>query len=244
MQKPWQGDPTETQAYGPSQVGAEPAGYLWPDRSITYYTPGGTLWPHLHCGIDLGLPEGSPLVAPADGVVAFDSWDTTGFGNCIKIEHPQLGIGTLFGHLSRFGVKPAEHVTAGTWIGDTGNTGNSSGPHLHFSAYRLADHHFIDPTPVLSAAPQLHVVGPITFVHFSVRAKDAGKTRRFDGPSTALVELGTYDPGRIITCDAYMHGEPRKDYDTGKDDDLWFHDTARGWVPSAHTIGYPPGVHP
>jgi murein DD-endopeptidase MepM/ murein hydrolase activator NlpD len=55
----------------------------------------------------------------------------SGYGNAIVVDHGG-GIATLYGHVSRIGVRVGEHVTAGQPVGAVGNTGNSTGPHLHF----------------------------------------------------------------------------------------------------------------
>lgn len=251
LDHPWQGSPVMTQDFGLSTVDEEPAGYIWPDGSVTYHRDQwATLHNHVHCGIDLGLPSGSPLHAPADGRTILAGWDDTGFGNCIELDHGRLAITTLYGHLQDLLVKHGQLVKKGQLIGHTNNTGNSSGPHLHFSVIRQSDGHFVDPKPYLVAAPK-HVPQPkpandgITYQRFTVKTKPEGLTRVFDGPSTRLVKLATEQPGVTLTCDAWTHGEPREDWDTKKLDPLWFHlALAGGWVPSAHTIGYPPGVTP
>jgi murein DD-endopeptidase MepM/ murein hydrolase activator NlpD len=88
-----------------------------------------------HDGIDFALPQGTPVLAAADGrvlVAAFlgqDSW-----GNAVFIDHGN-GYSTLYAHLLTYSVGPNQMVTAGTIIGYSGSTGNSSGPHLHFGVY-------------------------------------------------------------------------------------------------------------
>ena len=84
----------------------------------------------LHTGIDIGASYGSPVRAGASGTVAV-AGVISGYGNAIVIDHGG-GIATLYGHLSRFGVRVGQSVTGGATIGAVGNTGNSTGPHLHF----------------------------------------------------------------------------------------------------------------
>ncbi len=84
----------------------------------------------MHTGIDIGAGYGSPVRAGGDGVVVI-AGPASGYGNAIVVDHGG-GIATLYGHLSRFGVRQGQRVTAGQTIGAVGNTGNSTGPHLHF----------------------------------------------------------------------------------------------------------------
>jgi murein DD-endopeptidase MepM/ murein hydrolase activator NlpD len=87
-----------------------------------------------HRGIDISAPDGSPIYAADNGVVSFvsgdGSWDN-GFGNMIQIDHMN-GFVTLYAHLSSVMVSVCDSVPAGSLIGYSGSTGNSSGAHLHF----------------------------------------------------------------------------------------------------------------
>jgi murein DD-endopeptidase MepM/ murein hydrolase activator NlpD len=84
----------------------------------------------IHTGIDLAAPPGTPVFAANSGVVVFAGWSTFGYGNMIVLAHgPFL---TLYGHLSQINVRCGQLVGVGQSIGGVGNTGNSSGPHLHF----------------------------------------------------------------------------------------------------------------
>lgn len=85
-------------------------------------------------GIDIGAPIGTPVWAMADGVAIIakggGGWNG-GYGNYVVISHPN-GTQTLYAHLSRVDVKQGQRVSQGAVIGATGNTGRSTGPHLHF----------------------------------------------------------------------------------------------------------------
>lgn len=82
-----------------------------------------------HKGIDFPLTVGSNVLAAADGIVAF-AGTNDGFGNCIIIQHNKYL--TLYAHLSQIYVKKDQSVAEGSLIGLSGNTGRSTGPHLHF----------------------------------------------------------------------------------------------------------------
>ena len=88
----------------------------------------------MHRGVDIAAPWGSPVFAASDGVVQF-AGRSSGYGNFIKVTHGG-GYGTGYGHLSRIYVRNGEHVRRGQRIGAVGNTGLSTGPHLHYELYR------------------------------------------------------------------------------------------------------------
>lgn len=88
-----------------------------------------------HMGIDLAPGEGTPIVVAADGVVtAVQPADNGGLGVHVIVEHPSLGIRTVYGHAlpGSIAVSIGDVVQAGTQIAAVGNTGTSTGPHLHF----------------------------------------------------------------------------------------------------------------
>lgn len=105
----------------------------------------------MHAGIDFKGATGSPIFAAADGRVTFAGWKS-GYGQAIEITHGN-GMLTRYAHLSRIGVKVGQPVAAGATIGGLGNTGRSTGPHLHFEV-RINDR-AVNPRPFLEAAPDV-----------------------------------------------------------------------------------------
>jgi murein DD-endopeptidase MepM/ murein hydrolase activator NlpD len=101
--------------------------FIWPvsGRGIT------TNYWHGHPAIDVGLVEGSGVFASDTGTVTFASWNIYCYGNLIVINHGN-GYETFYAHLSGITVYPGQVVTQGQYIGASGNTGCSSGPHIHF----------------------------------------------------------------------------------------------------------------
>lgn len=100
-----------------------------------------------HTGVDLRASIGTPVYATADGVVDFSRADHNGgYGNLIKIDHA-FGFKTFYAHLSRLVVKKGDFVKKGQLIAHSGNTGISSGPHLHYEIRFLSSH--IDPRPFM-----------------------------------------------------------------------------------------------
>ena len=95
------------------------------------YTSGfGYRWGALHGGIDLANSIGTPILAASDGVV-IEAGPYAGYGNIVRLRHSD-GTVTLYGHLSSSSVDIGQRVWAGDQIAKMGNTGNSTGPHLHF----------------------------------------------------------------------------------------------------------------
>jgi hypothetical protein len=103
--------------------------FVMPTRGA--WTSGfGYRWGVLHGGIDIANSIGTPILAASDGVV-IDAGPTGGYGNWVKLRHND-GTVTLYAHLSSWNVDIGQRVWAGDQIAKMGNTGNSTGPHLHF----------------------------------------------------------------------------------------------------------------
>jgi len=86
-----------------------------------------------HNGIDWALPTGTPVLAPHSGKIYEREYDRDGYGNYIKIENDRFG--SILAHLKKFDVKIGDEVEEGQQIGLSNNTGNSTGPHLHWGLY-------------------------------------------------------------------------------------------------------------
>ena len=83
-----------------------------------------------HEGQDLAGDYGTAIFATADGVVTYAGWEN-GYGRLIKIKH-DFGVETRYGHLSQIRVEVGQRVSRGDRIGDMGNSGRSTGTHLHY----------------------------------------------------------------------------------------------------------------
>ena len=107
----------------------------------------------MHSGIDYAAPTGTPIMAPADGVVSF-AGVKGGYGNAIMLNH-RKGMETLYGHMSAFvsGVNAGKSVKAGDVIGFVGSTGRSTGPHLHYEV--RINGQIVDPSTVALPARTL-----------------------------------------------------------------------------------------
>lgn len=86
-----------------------------------------------HAGLDFPARVGTPIQAPGDGVVVETGWHS-GYGNCVKISHG-FGYVTLYGHMHKINVRQGEKVKKGQKIGEVGDTGLSTAPHLHYEVH-------------------------------------------------------------------------------------------------------------
>ncbi len=95
--------------------------------------------PRMHYGQDFEVPYGTDVHATGNGTVIEAGWNSMGFGNFVVIDHG-YGIRTTYGHLSRINVPKGLKVKRGDLIGQSGNTGTSSGPHLHYQIDQFGQH--------------------------------------------------------------------------------------------------------
>ncbi|UWQ06741.1 peptidoglycan DD-metalloendopeptidase family protein [Aliiroseovarius crassostreae] len=113
------------------RIAAQKMPFDMPVKSGFRFTSGfGRRWGRMHNGTDFAAPIGTPIYAPADGVVTFAGW-SSGYGRLVKIQH-EFGIETRYAHQSAIRVKKGQRVSRGDRIGDIGNSGRSTGPHLHY----------------------------------------------------------------------------------------------------------------
>lgn len=101
-----------------------------PTRGWVVTSNFGPRWGKNHNGMDIAGKIGDPVVATFDGVVKQRFYDA-GYGNVIFLQH-ENGIETIYGHLNGFNIEAGQSVKKGDLIGFVGNTGQSTGPHLHF----------------------------------------------------------------------------------------------------------------
>jgi murein DD-endopeptidase MepM/ murein hydrolase activator NlpD len=111
---------------------------IWPVRGYLSAAFGNrqdpfTGQPDFHPGIDISTPSGTPVVAPADGVVLTTA-PKGAYGNAVIIDHG-FGTVTRYGHLSGFAVRPGQRVRRGDTLGYVGMTGRATAPHLHYEVW-------------------------------------------------------------------------------------------------------------
>lgn len=137
--------------------GSIPPGYFdWPvyEARMTrgYFTKAKKRRGRPHWGIDLAARKGTPILASHEGLVIYVGREFRGFGRLIMIEG-KGGFATLYAHLSKSRVRVGQRVKQGQTIGDMGNTGRSTGVHLHFEIRRRSGP--IDPLQYLPGGAKI-----------------------------------------------------------------------------------------
>lgn len=137
--KPLSGSPRVTSSYG--EV-----------RHLVFNGKKSPSYGRPHGGVDYGVATGTPVMAVKDGIVQPTGYDSDGFGNYVKVLHDD-GYTSYYGHLSSKNVPEGSSIKAGQVVGLSGNSGNSTGPHLHFEVRRGESK--VDPLGYLSGAASL-----------------------------------------------------------------------------------------
>lgn len=106
----------------------------------------GARWGRTHQGLDIAVPTGTNITAAEGGTVSFTSENAGGYGKLVKIKHSS-GVETAYAHLDKILVNKGQIVSVGEVIALSGNTGNSTGPHLHFEI--ITNGVRIDPEPYI-----------------------------------------------------------------------------------------------
>jgi len=121
-------------------------------KITTAYKKPGKHWSKgYHTGVDFAVPVGAPVVAVADGKIENASWGKS-YGN--QVVQKVDGGWVIYAHLNKVRAKPGTFVKAGTIVGESGSSGKSSGPHLHFEMrdnIRWSAGKDIDPKAILAS---------------------------------------------------------------------------------------------
>jgi murein DD-endopeptidase MepM/ murein hydrolase activator NlpD len=155
-----------------------------------------------HSGIDLAMPEGTTLRSVADGVVD-RVYDGTGLiGKGLSVQMPD-GTRAIYGHMNEVKAHVGDHVNAGQILGVSGNTGNSTGPHLHFSL-KNPDGSLIDPTPIADKLASISGdhLGPLG----KVIAIGTESIRDKAADMTTEIALGIFDALKDLLLGATLIG--------------------------------------
>lgn len=153
----------------------------------------------MHKGIDIKVQTGDTIYAAFDGRVRIKSFERRGYGNYVVLRHPN-GLETIYGHLSKSIVKVNEYVKAGQPIGLGGNTGRSTGSHLHFETRFLGV--AIDPAEIIdfeNAVPHKD-----TYVFHNVKV-NGRKTNIYTSSADRLV-YHRVKSGETLSKIARMYG--------------------------------------
>ena len=127
-------------------VPATKAPLRWPLAAPRLTSPFGKRWGRVHEGIDMAAPIGTPVYAAAAGVIIYAGDRVRGYGNMVVVRHND-GMVTVYAHNSVLLVHSGDVVAAGQQIARVGDTGRSTGAHLHFEVRRGGDPQ--DPMPFL-----------------------------------------------------------------------------------------------
>lgn len=122
--------------------------FLWPvPSSHRISSKYGRRWGRLHEGIDISAKKGSHILAANDGVVVYSGKELGGYGNITVLAH-KYGFFTIYAHAYKNYTRKGEKVSRGQVIAKIGNSGRSTGPHLHFEIRKNSKS--IDPLKYLS----------------------------------------------------------------------------------------------
>jgi len=142
--------------------------------------PGVTYKNEPHTGIDYACPLGTNILASDNGSVFFAGWNESGYGNMIMIRHND-GKASLYAHLSLIRVYVGQNVRKGEKIGESGTSGNSTGPHLHFEM-RDENGKAFDPMTVLTSVDDRVVAENATTTLKNADAFEEGDTVKVVAP--------------------------------------------------------------
>lgn len=146
-------------------------GFHMPTPSTRITSPFGPRWRRMHNGLDLKVNIGDTIVAAFDGKVRIVKYERRGYGKYVVIRHDN-GLETVYGHLSKQLVEENQLVKAGEVIGLGGNTGRSTGSHLHFETRFLGI--AINPIYMFDFPKQDIVADTYTFRRTQGSSKRAG----------------------------------------------------------------------
>ncbi len=121
--------------------------WVMPIKGAVFTSGFGWRWGRMHEGDDFGTPVGTPLAAMSTGTVVFAGWEG-GYGNKVEIEYWD-GTMSVYGHMSQISASVGDKVAPGDIVGLSGNTGHSTGPHLHLEIHP-------DGGAAIDPAPWLH----------------------------------------------------------------------------------------
>src|SRR3954451_4851349 len=162
---------------------------------------------HLHAGMDLAVPYGTPIVAAACGVVTTVEAES-GYGNIVCVRH-SASLTTCYAHMSRLASHVGQRVHQGQVIGYVGTTGDATGPHVHFET--RVNGRAVDPAPYLSGSKR------VRSAHASSgAAKASGGSSAGGGSGSGSGEARTASasrgsgPGAAATSDASKGGSTAK----------------------------------
>lgn len=144
----------------------------------------------VHKGVDFAMPAGDSVRVAMPGVVGRVSYEPRGYGHFVTVKHDN-GMETRYAHLSRPLVRIGQAVSAGEVIALSGNTGNSTGPHLHFET--RVNGNAVDPMSYFGAENEGNLVANyVTELRKSAPMQDTNMATGFNGAKGSLASKSTY----------------------------------------------------
>lgn len=161
-------------------------GFRMPTPSRVITSNFGPRWGRQHKGLDIKVYIGDTIRAAFSGKVRVVRYEAKGYGNYVVIRHNN-GLETIYGHLSRFLVKPDQYVKAGQPIALSGNTGRSTGPHLHFETRFMG--YAINPEAIFDFGNRCTHTDSYTFTKTNyTKARDYKPSKRYAESKKAASE--------------------------------------------------------
>ena len=181
-----------------------------------------------HKGIDLRAAIGDTVYSAFSGRVRLTRFERGGYGFYVIVRH-ENGLETVYGHLSRFLVKPDQYVKAGQPIALSGNTGRSTGPHLHFETRFMG--YAINPEAIFDFANRCTHTDSYTFSKSNyTKARDYVPSKRYAAAkkSTAAEEKESANKGRNNKKEQQVTASTRKSTRESRDDSRSTYKVQRG----------------
>jgi hypothetical protein len=198
-----------------------------------------SIQPNGHTGIDFGIPEGTPIYAADSGNIAFEGWATTlssnnpwwlapAYAGIVVVINHNDGFLTIYGHLSGTVINNGQFVEKGQLIGHSGNTGLSSGPHLHFevAGWPLQPYNGyygrLNPNNYVSGFAGAPAIQPQTSLILSPNQRKVGanninqRAQPNTAESTPIVRI--IEANTVETFNGFVRGEPFEG------NDIWYRD--------------------
>src|SRR5699024_5595854 len=165
----------------------------------------GKRWGRNHNGVDFGFPHGTDVPSQTSGTVSHAGWNDGGYGNLVTVKNGALDI--LYAHLSKVMKSVGDGVSKGDIIGKSGNTGNSTGPHLHYEVRKNGK--AIDPMKISSVSKGVEKYRGVA--KEALKMEDKFSTGNLNALLMQMESESGGNPAAINTWDSNaMRGTPSK----------------------------------
>ncbi len=180
--------------------------------------------PKGHTGIDYALPAGTPVLAAADGTVQLALYSGSGYGNHIILKHAG-NYQTVYAHLDTLLPAVGQPVTCGEVLGTSGNSGNSTGPHLHFELRRGRT--AVDPEPFWERGFQ-KVDAPAAVIKPAAKTGDSGAEQSVWQVCCPVLHIRSGPGIRYPVCGRLNQGTTVQEFERAAD--IWIRIGPNRWA--------------